>query len=65
MHVMNDVEIGMISGADAAATRLPGTNSWGEAPPDPYQDLRDCLDENTKYGGGVFGAIRCFWIYGR
>ncbi len=63
MHVMNDAEIGMISGADAAATRLPGTNSWGEVP-DPYQELRNCMEKVANDGGGVFGALRCFWLYG-
>ena len=64
MQEINDIEINMISGADAAATRLPGTNSWGENV-DPYRPLGDCLENVRENGGGVFGVLRCFWIHGR
>ncbi len=30
MKVLNSQELAAVAGADAAATRLPGTNSWGE-----------------------------------
>lgn len=32
MFILNDDEIQCVSGGDAAATRPPGTNSWGETP---------------------------------
>lgn len=30
MLELNNNEVALVSGADAAATRMPGTNSWGE-----------------------------------
>lgn len=32
MFELTKSEIQVVNGGDAAATRLPGTNSWGETP---------------------------------
>lgn len=34
MIELNSSELNLVSGGDAAATRRPGTNSWGETPRD-------------------------------
>ena len=43
MQELNMQEINSVSGGDAAATRLPGQNSWGEWPGDPLDCLVDYL----------------------
>lgn len=63
MQLLNSNEIALIAGADAAATRLPGTNSWGESTGADY-GLTDCLRDNQAFGGGgVFGVLYCMWNY--
>ncbi|MDK2125747.1 hypothetical protein [Parachitinimonas caeni] len=39
MIELKEDELELVSGGDAAATRQPGQNSWGENSEDPLEDL--------------------------
>jgi hypothetical protein len=57
-------EIALVAGADAAATRGPGTNSWGETAAAVLERERgECLTWVGAAGGGALGAIYCLWHY--
>jgi hypothetical protein len=45
---LNHEEILAVSGGDAAATRSPGQNSWGESPESSEPSPVDCLLDNLK-----------------
>jgi hypothetical protein len=37
--ILSNEELDLVSGGDAAATRQPGQNSWGEYGEDPIGDI--------------------------
>ncbi|MDK2125746.1 hypothetical protein [Parachitinimonas caeni] len=41
MIELKEDELELVSGGDAAATRQPGQNSWGEWSSDPIGDMCD------------------------
>jgi|GEM_PF-3937599 hypothetical protein len=46
MRIISNEELLVVGGGDAAATRRPGTNSWGETPDD--QAAREASEAADK-----------------
>lgn len=55
MRELTDEEVRMVRGGDAAATRQPGQNAWGEGAP---MTVRQCLSDSWAANG--IGVIADF-----
>lgn len=64
MLELDNNEVTLVSGADAAATRLPGTNSWGEQSTGDSgltNGTLECIAELGRRGGGYGSIFNIFY----
>lgn len=62
LKILNNHELAAVFGGDAAATRAPGTNSWGERDSiddETAQDMASCLGGMRAASTQGSGIISC------